>query len=185
MTTPTLPRTGPGKDTQVIFDRPELQARRHRWVYSTLTLVAWMLWMYLWLPVVTLAAWYLGARTFIREIVIPDPRTMATLALGYLIVVVILGVALVVWSRYNLRRFRGRERRHASHPVSDREMQEWFRISPEKMERLRWEGSLIIEHDDEGQVLAVVESGWEVRPAPAQVRDPEDYIPEAPETAGA
>jgi biofilm PGA synthesis protein PgaD len=153
MTAPTRPRTGPGQNTTVIFDRPDLQARRHRWAYSALTLLAWGIWMYLWLPVVTLLAWYLGIRTFIREMVIPDPRTMGTLALAYLVVVLIMGAILVVWSQYNLRRFRGQDRRRASLPVSDEETVRWFQISPEILERFRSTGSLTVEHDGEGRIV--------------------------------
>jgi biofilm PGA synthesis protein PgaD len=165
MTSPTLPRTGPGRNTTVIFDRPDLQARRHRWAYSTLTLLAWGIWMYLWLPVVTLVAWYLGVRTFIREMVIPDPRAMGALALAYLVVVVMLGAVLVVWSQYNLRRFRGQDRRRASPPVSDEEVAHWFQISPEMLEGFRSTGSLTLKHDEEGKIL-------EARPEPATAPRP-------------
>jgi biofilm PGA synthesis protein PgaD len=153
MTDPTRPRTGPGQNTTVIFDRPDLQARRHRWAYSALTLLAWGIWMYLWLPVVTLLAWYLGVRTFIREMVIPDPRAMGALALAYLVVVAILGAILVVWSQYNLRRFRGQDRRRASPPVSDEELVHWFQISPEMLEGFRSQGSFTVEHDEEGRIV--------------------------------
>lgn len=166
MSRPTHPRTGPGRDTEVIIDRPELQARRHRWTYSTLTLVAWAVWMYLWLPVVTIVAWYLGVRTFIREIMLPDRAVVLTLVLSYLAVIIVMGVILVVWSRYNLRRFRDLDRRRASPPVTDQVILEWFRCSPENMERLRVEKSVTVEYDEEGVILAV-EPGSKVQPPSA------------------
>ena len=55
-----------------VFDSPELQARSHRVIYSVMTFAAWIVWAWLWLPLVTLLGWYLGIRTFLREIVIPD-----------------------------------------------------------------------------------------------------------------
>jgi biofilm PGA synthesis protein PgaD len=172
MKTPTLPSSGPGRNTQVIFDRPELQARRHRWVYSTLTLIAWVIWMYLWLPVVTLVAWYLGVRIFVREIVIPDPRTMLAVSIGYLLVVVIMGIVLLVWSQYNLRRFGGHDRRRTPPPVTDRETLDWFVISPEKLHGFRSGYSIIVEHDEEGAIVSVGADGNN-RDAPAQKGNPE------------
>lgn len=166
MSSPTRPRTGPGRNTEVIIDRPELQARRHRWTYSTLTLVAWVIWMYLWLPVVTIVAWYLGVRTFIREIMLPDRAVVLALVLSYLAVIVVMGVILVVWSQYNLRRFRGLERRRASPPVTDQEILEWFQCSSENMERLRVEKSVTVEYDEEGGILAV-EPGPNAQPPSA------------------
>ncbi len=155
MTKPTLPRTGPGRDTQVIFDRPELQARRHRLVYSTLTLIAWVIWMYLWLPVVTLVAWYLGVRVFVREIVIPDPQTILAVVLAYLLVVLVFAVVLVGWSQYNLRRFGGKDRRRFPAPLADAELADWFGIPPERLAQMRGLGRMRIEHDEEGAPIAV------------------------------
>jgi len=179
MKTPTLPSSGPGRNTQVIFDRPELQARRHRWMYSTLTLIAWVVWMYLWLPVVTLVAWYLGVRIFVREIVIPDPRTMLAVSVGYLLVVVIMGIVLLTWSQYNLRRFGGHDRRRTPSPVTDRETMDWFAVSPEKLGEFRSGRSILVEHDENGVVLSVGTRGNNRGPG-AQKGEPKATAPGDP-----
>lgn len=146
----------PPESRELVVDRPELQKRPQRVIYSTLTLIAWAVWVYLWLPLVTLVAWYFGLRVFLREIVIPDPRTMMMVGVAYLAVVVVLGGALLVWSRYNVRRFRGNERREDAPPLADSEVREWFEIQPEVLERFRSAARMTVHLDDDGQVEDVV-----------------------------
>ncbi|TVP58053.1 MAG: poly-beta-1,6-N-acetyl-D-glucosamine biosynthesis protein PgaD [Gemmatimonadales bacterium] len=139
----------------LIVDQPELQRRPHRMLYSILTLIAWVIWVYLWLPLVTLLAWYFGLRVFLREIVIPDPATMLAVGLVYGLVVLILGGSLLVWSRYNVRRFRGKERREEVPPLSDQAVSEWFAVDPETLARFRSQGSLTVQLDEHGMVQSL------------------------------
>ncbi|TVP43467.1 MAG: poly-beta-1,6-N-acetyl-D-glucosamine biosynthesis protein PgaD [Gemmatimonadales bacterium] len=139
----------------LIIERPDLQPRRERIVYGTITAVAWALWMYLWLPLVTLVAWYFGARAFIREVVIPDRVTLLATGATYLLVILILGGALLVWSRYNLRRFGGEDRRTASAPLGREEIQAWFAIPATTLDFMRSEGSVVVQHGEAGEVEGV------------------------------
>ncbi len=141
-----------------VFDSPELQAGRHRLVYSVMTFVAWIVWAWLWLPLVTLVGWYLGVRTFIREIVIPPTGTMWMSVVAYLLVIALIGIFLIMWSRYNVLRFRGDERRRAAARVTDTEMRMRFDLSPELLARFRDEDSLVVEHDELGRITGVFES---------------------------
>jgi biofilm PGA synthesis protein PgaD len=139
-------------ETEVVIDRPELQARHRRVLYSTATMAAWGLWMYLWLPLVTLVAWWLGATRFFGEIVVPETRTMLTALATYLAIVACLGVALIGWSRYNLRRFGPRGRRQAPPVVADAAIAEHFQVSDEDLRRGREARTLVIHHTDAGDV---------------------------------
>lgn len=143
-------RYGPDGDAPLIFDRPEFQEGRQRWLFWALTLAAWFVWAYLWLPVVTLLGWYLGFRTFVREIVIPDPRTMLSSGIVYLGIVALIGLVLIGWSRYNLRRFGGEDRRRAPGAVADEEIRVWFGLAPDTLELLRSGRTLVVEYDEEG-----------------------------------
>jgi biofilm PGA synthesis protein PgaD len=139
----------------LIIERPELQPRRERFVYGTITAVAWVLWAYLWLPLVTLVAWYFGIRAFIREVSIPDRLTLLTTGASYLLVILLLGGGLLVWSRYNLRRFGGKDRREGSAPLEGEEIRSWFGISDSTLQIMRNEGSVVVEHGGAGEVQGV------------------------------
>ncbi|CAN5803427.1 hypothetical protein BH23GEM11_BH23GEM11_18690 [soil metagenome] len=150
----------------LIIERPDLQRRGERVVYGTVTAVAWVLWAYLWLPLVTLVAWYFGVRTFIREVVIPDRITLLATGATYLLVIVLLGGGLLLWSRYNLRRFGGEDRRAASAPLDGAQIGAWFGIPASTLEFMQGEESVVVEHGEAGQVEGVraPEPGtWPVR----------------------
>ncbi len=159
---------GPWDRSGLIIERPELQPRAQRAIYGTVTAVAWVVWAYLWLPLVTLIAWYFGVRAFIREIVIPDQMTLFLTAVTYVTVIIVLGGSLLVWSQYNLRRFGDAERRTAPIPVSREEVLAWFEIPAETLDEMRSGGSVVVEHGDEGNVTGVrpPEPGsWPIGPA--------------------
>lgn len=150
MTTPSRPL--PWSGTEVIIDRPELQARHRRVLYSTATMGAWALWMYLWLPLVTLVAWWLGATRFFGEIVVPETRTMLSAGVTYFLIVLGVAVVLVGWSRYNLRRYGPRGRRQAPPVTPDAAIAAYFRVSDEDLRIGRGAGTLVIHHTDAGEV---------------------------------
>lgn len=163
MTAPTSPpSTRPAPPTaslpdrsQLIIDQPRLQGRTQRVVSGAVTAVAWFVWAYLWLPLVTLVAWYFGVRSFVREVFIPDSSTVVWTGVTYLVVIFLLGVVLLAWSRYNLRRFGGAERRSATAPLTADEVTAWFGISRETLATLHAGGSLLVEHGPEGEVRGV------------------------------
>ena len=154
-TRPPLPEP---QGRELVVDRPELQRNPQRMVYSTLTLIAWVVWAYLWLPLVSLVGWYFGITIFVREIMIPDSRTFTMVVLTYLTVVIVLGGSLLAWSGYNLRRFRGKERREDVPPLDDADVREWFGIDQELLERLRAAESMTLHLDEDGHLEDVADA---------------------------
>jgi biofilm PGA synthesis protein PgaD len=149
--------------SRLIIDQPRLQGRTQRVVSGAVTAVAWFVWAYLWLPLATLVAWYFGFRTFVREVIIPDSATVLSTGVTYLVIILVLGLILLAWSQYNLRRFGGEDRRSTSAPLTADEVTGWFGISHETLEALRSGGSLLLEHGPDAEVHGVrVQS-----PAPA------------------
>lgn len=155
MTDTRPPRPEP-RDHDLVVDRPELQRDPQRMIYSTLTLIAWVAWVYLWLPLASLVGWYFGIRIFVREVSVPDPGTMVMVVLTYLTVVVVLGGTLLVWSRYNVHRFRGKERRGEVPHLDDADVRDWFGVEQELLEHLRSTDSMTLHLDGDGHVKDVV-----------------------------
>lgn len=86
-------------------------ARGVRTFHGAITLLAWVLYAYLWLPVITVIAWLLGFRTTYIELAVKnyefDQNTFGILlALGVAATVLLIG-----WAEYNRHKFGGHDRR--------------------------------------------------------------------------
>lgn len=162
--------------SQVVIDRPDLQSGRQRALHSTLTFVAWTAWAYLWLPLVTAVAWFAGMRLFVREIIVPDPTTMLIILALYLVVVSAMGALLVLWARYNRRRFGAGDRRTrvpreaAAPPLVE------LGLSGEQLTLIQEGDSLRVVHDRDGGVLRVVATPAAYRGIPDSAAEHEQRV---------
>ncbi|MEO5595563.1 MAG: poly-beta-1,6-N-acetyl-D-glucosamine biosynthesis protein PgaD [Lysobacteraceae bacterium] len=103
---------------QLVIHRPHLQSNAKRSLHRVLTLVAWTLYMYLWLPIATLALWWISTHLGYQELVeTPDVIDIA-LFLVPIKAALIAAVLLIGWAEYNRLRFQGHERRHAQPNVT-------------------------------------------------------------------
>lgn len=142
----------------ILIERPELQEGRWRFAWSLVTLLAWSLWFYLWLPLISLVAWAAGIQLFRRHILDPNAETyLRSLAL-YGSVALGLAVVLVSWSLYNLRRFGGLDRRKATPAVAPAQLCEDFGIEMTLLAKLHGARVATLHLGEEGR-LERVEAG--------------------------
>lgn len=128
----------PSKMPELVIDRPELQPPVQRTVFRVLTLAAWSAYLYLWLPAVTLAAWWVGMYTGMGELkIVPAPFIDGAL-FGLLLQSAMLAMVLMIgWGEYNRRRFQGKERRGPRPIVTPAQSAAAFGVDPEVARRLR------------------------------------------------
>jgi len=143
---PDAPRRPP------IIYRPDLQPRPQRLLFSSLTALAWLIWLYLFLPLLSLLAWWFGVDLFAKFILRPEDTAHLFTLLRYFGVVIIATVIIIAWSTYNLKRFGGLDRRKMTPPVSDADLCARFNIPQELLENLRTGRNLVLELDDLGQI---------------------------------
>ncbi len=146
------PGTPPSREG-LIIERPDLQPPGQRVAYRVVTAIAWVVWGYLWLPLITLLAWFFGVRRFVREIVVPEKSFFLATGSVYIIVILTLAGTLVLWSRYNLARFGGRDRRRHPEPLTRDEIESHFNLPDTAIDVLRSHRSTVVEYDSEGQLL--------------------------------
>jgi len=102
--------------------RPNEQAPLQRTLFGAATLLAWVAYAYLVLPLVTLVLWMLGLHTAYLQLYLVDHPFDPTLLLILPLLALICATILIVWAEYNRRRFRGEERRGRAADVSDLEI---------------------------------------------------------------
>lgn len=120
-----------------IIYRPELQPIGQRTLFSLATLVAWVVWMYLFLPLLSLGAWWLGIEFFRQYMLQPGNMDYLLTLTVYAVVLAVIALLIFGWSRYNELRFGGRDRRKPLPPVTNDMLAEHFGLESEMVGSLQ------------------------------------------------
>ncbi len=100
-----------------LIDNSDRVPRSHRMFWGGITGVFWLLYLYLWLPLITLAMWLLGVNNALVELYIPEGRIDAYLLVSLPLIALVCAAVLSTWAEYNRQRFQGMDRRTAAEPV--------------------------------------------------------------------
>lgn len=142
--------------SSLIINRPELQTKVQRTLFGALTLALWMLWFYLWLPLLTALLWIIGIRTAYIQI-FRGARGVGLTSLFWISLVVILLVSY--WSNYNRLRYAKSARRRRTEITSKAAVAEAFFVNePNALSMLREKRSLDLLFTDSGQLVYVNEA---------------------------
>lgn len=147
------PRKEP-EHPDVIY-RPDLLPARHRVMFSGITLAAWAIWVYLFLPLISALAWWLGVDTFASYMLNPDDRGYFVTLTIYLVVIAGAGLVILAWSRYNQLRFQGQDRRAAMPSVSPDMIQARFRVDRETLSQIYASKVMVLDLDPDGRIREV------------------------------
>lgn len=99
-----------------LIERPERQSKGRRNAFGLLTAIAWAIYAYLWLPLVTLLAWWLGVKTAYVELYLREQRIDTFLILVVPLIIVVVAVLLLGWAEYNRHRFQSKHDRREPMP---------------------------------------------------------------------
>lgn len=141
---------------RIVINRPELQSPLQRVTTRGITLVFWVIWIYLWLPLISLVAWWVGIQLF-REHMLDNDGYQALFndMHQYALTIACIAVALIGWARYNLLRFRDKDNRKASKRVDPADQAQYFKIEAQQLCQWQTAKRLVIHHDDQGDITRV------------------------------
>jgi biofilm PGA synthesis protein PgaD len=125
---------------QHIIYKPGQQPRSRRLIWRVLTLIAWTFYLYLWLPLITLGAWWVSVRLGVEELPFApeSPSFVGIDVFNVLIPLAAIAVILMLgWAEYNRRRFQNLERRKDTPDVTHAESAQALRVSPAVADALR------------------------------------------------
>ncbi len=124
-------------NTDVLIYSPQNQSHVQRGLYGTLTLVAWAVYFYLVLPLITLLLWWLGLRGSYMELWLPEAGFDRTLAFTLPLLAVACALLLIGWAEINRARFQNRERRSQTDDAGPGDIADALGASHAFAERLR------------------------------------------------
>jgi biofilm PGA synthesis protein PgaD len=141
---------------RIIINRPELQSPLQRITTRGITFVFWVLWIYLWLPLISLAAWWVGIRLFREHLLDNDGyKILFDDMHQYAIVVAVIAVVLIGWARYNLVRFRDKGSRKSSLPVDLATQAQTFKVESQQLDQWQRTKRLVVHHDERGNITQI------------------------------
>ena len=138
------------------IDSRQLVSRRRRVADAFFTGFMWVVYSYLWAPLVSLLAWLLGFE-FAYDVMVRAGgfETFKEVFGFYSLMVACIFVVVAGWSMINRRRYANRDRRHGMEPVSDREIAAYFGIPDAHLKAMRDAQVSQIRLNDEGQIESV------------------------------
>lgn len=140
----------------LIIERPERQSSRQRWLYGMMTLGFWLIYIYLWLPLITLVGWTFGVwRGYDVFVLAEGFRAFRALLLWYGLAIGVFTGSLVLWAAYNIVRFRGVDRRQPASPLELGEQAAYYGVPAGALAVWREERILVVNHDSHGRVNVV------------------------------
>jgi len=141
---------------RIVINRPELQSPLQRATTRGITLVFWVIWIYLWLPLISLVAWWVGIQLF-REHMLDNNGYQALFndMHQYALTIAFIAVVLIGWARYNLLRFRDKNNRKASMHVDPAIQAEYFKIEAQQLCQWQTAKHLVIHHNNQGDITDV------------------------------
>lgn len=118
-----MKRDNPAADPFIYTPR-DRAPRATRTVHGVLTLMAWAIYAYLWLPLLTVLAWMLGIRTAFVELYVRHNRVEHSIFVALAVLAVVTTLLIVGWAEYNRQKFGGHDRRTAPDHVDADEVAE-------------------------------------------------------------
>ncbi|MBN2429001.1 MAG: poly-beta-1,6-N-acetyl-D-glucosamine biosynthesis protein PgaD [Deltaproteobacteria bacterium] len=138
----------------IIIERPEAQTKKQRLSQNFLTALFWLLFFYLIRPFLSLFAWLLGFEIFYDVMIEKHGyRHLVDLIGIYLLVILLIGIVIRLWSLYNLNRYGQNEKRKISPPeMSLQQTAHYFSIQTETLQKWRDNRRTVLHFDDLGNV---------------------------------
>ena len=137
------------------IERPELQHWLSRGTFGIFALIGLSLWFYLFVPILSLLAWWFGWYRF-DQYIIHDYRQGYTEHMTVLIALVcIMGLLLLGWASYNVLRFYHNERRHATPDIVPQDLAEFYNLNTELVQQAQLERMTIISYDEHGKITEI------------------------------
>ena len=102
------------KTERQLIDNPDRQEPAQRRMFGVLTGVAWAVYLYLWLPLITAVVWYLGLKSAYLELYLRDHHIDSFLVMVIPLIALVVAIVFLGWAEYNRMRFQRREDRRGT-----------------------------------------------------------------------
>lgn len=140
----------------MIIEDTQLQSKTVKSVWLSVTLFLWFIYMYLWLPLISLAAWWLGYTTFFHHMIELNGMTgFKHLLANYLICIVLLCGFLIAWANLEQLRFKNKTRRRKAEPLKNDAVAKHFKVDASTLTHMQTAKTVTVEFNAQGEMTGL------------------------------
>lgn len=137
----------------MIIENKQLQSKTVKSAWLSVTLLMWFIYAYLWLPLISLVAWWFGYQTFTFHMITLDGIAgVKTLLADYFLIGVLFCSALLVWARVEKFRFEKSARRSKVEPVKNQSVAQYFKLNEVMLTQMQTKNIITVEFNKEGEM---------------------------------
>lgn len=170
------------KHDSPLIQNPGSQPHAERAAWGVVTALFWLVYLYLWMPLATLALWLLGVRLAVFELYLRKHQVEPFLLFLLPLLALIAAAVLIGWGEFNRWRFRGKDKREGMSDISHQEVAHAFGASPQLAATLQAGKIVVLTMDDNAAprraTVTTLPGGSAFEPADRrQGREPADAMP--------
>jgi biofilm PGA synthesis protein PgaD len=140
----------------MIIENTQLQSTTVKSVWLSITLFLWFVYVYLWLPLISLVAWWLGYKTFVHHMIdLNGILGFKHLLINYLIFIVALCGFLIAWANLEQLRFKNKTRRRGAGPLEHHAVARYFNVDEAKLRQMQSFKTVTVEFNHQGEMTGL------------------------------
>ncbi len=140
-------------ENKFIIDTPKLQTLRLKYTSTLLTFIFWVVWFYLWVPLITVVGWWFQISFFQHEILVADGlEAFLDVLPTFIGIATSLISILAIWAFYNFSRFKGKDRRKALPAIQQSDLLEVWLVTEKALNSAQSNKISVIKISAEGEI---------------------------------
>jgi biofilm PGA synthesis protein PgaD len=141
----------------LIIDKPHLQSHYVRYGWGMVTFMFWTVYMYLWMPLITLFAWWIGVKLFNKHFIELQGTSGLLEKLNlYAFIILLISATLIMWAYVEQMRFKGKHRRQVRSAVTVQQVAEHHQMNAQELASLMKKKLLEVHFSNQGEITKVI-----------------------------
>ncbi len=140
----------------LVIDTPSVQSLRQKYISALLTFIFWVIWIFLFTPLITLLGWLLGIHlVYFQMIELEGSKAVIENFGAFLECLAAIGGSLSAWAYYNYWRFGKIDRRTQLPPVTNDQLSAFFHVEESSLSAQQENKCLSVSFDEAGNIIRI------------------------------
>lgn len=132
------------------IDRPEYV--RNKSMGYTLQITGWLIFMWLFMPLLTVFFWWVEGKTIYQQMIIQAAPDSQLSLMNIIVMIAIFICVLLLWATYNWVRFHGKDLRRAPLAIDEQQLASSFKVNKTDILNMQQAKNLTLYYDNKGKL---------------------------------